>query len=518
MKQIFRKAIALLLTVTLSFGMVPKPNATVLAASPPTPWDGTVASSYASGSGTQRDPYLISDARELAYLSQRTNSGHSYAGSYFALSNSIDLNGLQWTPINGFSGVFDGRDRLIANLYIDGMADYQALFGTIANAEIKNLKVPNAKVSGGSYCAGVVGAATASSISDCHTDADIYIAAANVNYIGGIVGLASEMSVVDGCSFSGSIFRAGDAAGESTGGIAGGLSDSTLLSSSNSGDIYGMYKTGGLVGSVVVKEATIAVSRIENSINKGTVVGSNAVGGVAGHIATYGGAGNVAGIVRSCNVGSVRGNNYIGGIAGDTSGEVSVTMCYNTGDIEGISFIGGLIGRFDQDTTSVISGIGICYNAGDVSGTGSFVGALIGLNYNTVLRSFFTNPIGGIGLDLSGTPASNQSYMTLVSDEALKGLASELGANFGRDSRNVNKGYPILNGVDYGNDRDKLEGPPDEVRMELAPVASYEARRYANQLPQCEGDPVDVVNGNMTRLQTPTGTPSHTPMASGTSY
>ena len=31
-------------------------------------WDGTVASSYRNGTGTRNDPYIISNAKELAYF------------------------------------------------------------------------------------------------------------------------------------------------------------------------------------------------------------------------------------------------------------------------------------------------------------------------------------------------------------------------------------------------------------------------------------------------------------------
>ena len=34
-------------------------------------WDGSVASAFAGGSGTESDPYLISNGAELAYLAQR---------------------------------------------------------------------------------------------------------------------------------------------------------------------------------------------------------------------------------------------------------------------------------------------------------------------------------------------------------------------------------------------------------------------------------------------------------------
>ena len=71
-----------------AFGMA-ETNANV---QPDEIWDGSIAEGFAGGTGTEADPYLISNGAELAYLAQQTNSGISYQGSYFALTNDIYLN------------------------------------------------------------------------------------------------------------------------------------------------------------------------------------------------------------------------------------------------------------------------------------------------------------------------------------------------------------------------------------------------------------------------------------------
>ncbi len=55
-------------------------------------WDGSIAAGFAGGSGTQYDPYLISDGSQLAYLAQQVNNGTSYSGVYFEMTNDIYLN------------------------------------------------------------------------------------------------------------------------------------------------------------------------------------------------------------------------------------------------------------------------------------------------------------------------------------------------------------------------------------------------------------------------------------------
>ena len=78
-------------------------------------WDGSVATDFASGTGTEADPYQIATAAQLAYLAQQVNAGNQYEGQYFKVTNDLDLNDLEWTPIgNGtydFSGFFDGGEH-----------------------------------------------------------------------------------------------------------------------------------------------------------------------------------------------------------------------------------------------------------------------------------------------------------------------------------------------------------------------------------------------------------------------
>ena len=88
----------------------------------PSVWDGSIATAFAGGNGSENDPYQISTSEELAFLAQQVNSGNSYAGIHLELTNDIDLNNLEWTPIgNGefpFMGSFDGNEHTIKNLKI----------------------------------------------------------------------------------------------------------------------------------------------------------------------------------------------------------------------------------------------------------------------------------------------------------------------------------------------------------------------------------------------------------------
>ena len=48
-------------------------------------WDGSIASSYKKGNGTQNDPYEIEDASEFAYFIEQAKT-NTYSNTYFKLS------------------------------------------------------------------------------------------------------------------------------------------------------------------------------------------------------------------------------------------------------------------------------------------------------------------------------------------------------------------------------------------------------------------------------------------------
>ena len=80
---------SVLLALALCLSLLP---ATALAAGGA--WDGSIATAFAGGTGTESDPYQIANGAQLAYLASSVNSGETYTGKYFVLTANIDLNGL----------------------------------------------------------------------------------------------------------------------------------------------------------------------------------------------------------------------------------------------------------------------------------------------------------------------------------------------------------------------------------------------------------------------------------------
>jgi len=117
-------------------------------------WDGTTATSFASGTGTQADPYQISSGSELAYLFNTVLTDANYNTKYYKLTNNIDMNGNDFSRTTvdtaNFSGIIDGQGYSIFNFTInnyntnttDNVKQY-SLIPYLLNGTIKNINFYN---------------------------------------------------------------------------------------------------------------------------------------------------------------------------------------------------------------------------------------------------------------------------------------------------------------------------------------------------------------------------------------
>ncbi|MBR4830120.1 MAG: hypothetical protein IKZ92_10025 [Muribaculaceae bacterium] len=76
-------------------------------------WDGTTASGFYGGSGTESDPYQIRTGAELVYFANLVNSGDDFSGKYVKLMNDIDMNKQSFSVTELFAGTFDGNGKFI---------------------------------------------------------------------------------------------------------------------------------------------------------------------------------------------------------------------------------------------------------------------------------------------------------------------------------------------------------------------------------------------------------------------
>lgn len=273
-------------------------------------WDGT-SEPWTNGSGTADDPYLIETAANLAYLAEKVNEGYEaqgmavFAETHFFLTDDLDLNNINWTPIGNintnmegfyFAGVFEGDYHVISNLTIQSDAEVVGLFAGAADGPdgfwnptvIERLFVTNANInSTGMGAGGIVGAiAGYTVVVQCGFSGTITVNN-NGSYCGagGIVALAAQNTRIRECSFSGSINvtnNGGFTTAAGAGGIVGIAMDNSFIEACyNTGTISAnamlISVAAGIVGATL-QENEVAVNRCYNvgsvnALTKGGIFG-----------------------------------------------------------------------------------------------------------------------------------------------------------------------------------------------------------------------------------------------------
>ena len=246
-------------------------------------WDGTVAGSFAGGSGTVEAPYQIANGAQLAKLAQDVNGGYNYAGTYFVLTADIVLNDTKdweswgttaprnsWTPIGSyeqqFTGTLDGDGHSVSGIYINSTADFQGLVGYLYNGgTLQNLGVKASYIKGGNRVGGLCGWNYDGTVNNCYNTGKV----TGSNDVGGVCGL--NFGNVTNCYNAGNVTGTGD----HVGGVCGMNMMGSVTNCYNAGNVTG---TGDHVGGV----CGLNYATVTNCYNSGTVAGSSQVGGVCG--------------------------------------------------------------------------------------------------------------------------------------------------------------------------------------------------------------------------------------------
>lgn len=159
------------------------------------------------GRGTEEEPYLIDNARQMWAMAQLVNAGDAhYAEAHYHLTASIDLGPADWVPIgldesHPFRGVFDGNGYGVATLRSwdeEQQAKYGGFFGVTEGAVIDNLYVEG-NINGHIYKGQLVAWAKDSQIKNC-------VGKLNINngptaaFAGQFVG-RSDNSRIENCAY-----------------------------------------------------------------------------------------------------------------------------------------------------------------------------------------------------------------------------------------------------------------------------------------------------------------------------
>lgn len=405
-------------------------------------WDGSITQPTTL---VQKDGvyyYEISSAAELAYVAQ---TGGEWLGYNYILGNNLILNDveltwdedghltnteslLEWTPINSFSGTFDGKGCIISGLYI--YTPYQSDIGLFASLKgtVQNLIITNSYVCG-NQCVGLLcgktGRITYQTISECEVDGVV----CGSSYVGGCIGYDDGHQTKNLINYA-DVYCAGD--------HAGGISSDLYIR--NGGYLnYGTISSkGNLVGGIC------AIGSMEEAINFGSVFGNIYVGGIVG-------AGDYGHTIRECmNFGSVSGTKSVGGIIGYSGNTINsnvttqnVLNCANLGTISGTEEVGGLIGTMNHTTMKHNYSIGIVHGAlnfGGIAGTSDHVWGRSVLYNNYYIQAAGISAFGGVVEDSTGNyQKKNHASLILQATYNEWDFSSIWGM-----SPDINNGFPYI--------------------------------------------------------------------------
>lgn len=364
-------------------------------------WYEVKASSYAGGSGTKTDPYIINTPEQLALLSYTVNNTRGEAalvGQYYAIGADIDLGKkvmvdgveqtLNWVPIgvgeyNGnfyfFGGTLTNKGSyVIKNMTIKSNSDGNAncinygLFGHL-KGHVDGIRMKGVSISGsgiivGTICGKVDNHKTLTSIKNCTVE-NVEINAKE-GIIGGIAGNASH------CLLKNCVANV-KMQGHICGGIVAQYDDYSYSEGDDKEIIDNCH----------------AVVNIQASNNPSSSDNRSYAGGIVGYC-----YGNVKQVVQYCSAsGSINcyADNRLGDLCGGLIGSLSnvnVENCCSSVSLSGATCIGGLV-AFVESPSSILSCFANGYinaSKGDLSTMvnsygGICVGGLIGYihNFNT---------------------------------------------------------------------------------------------------------------------------------------
>ena len=228
--------------------------------------------------------FHITSADDLKTFAAMVNGGTGFSGDTIVLDKSIELTENPWTPIGNaetklFKGTFDGNGYTITGLKITS-GSYIGLFGYVGEgAEIKNVNLVGASVSGesrvGALIGRIVGDAT---VSSCSVDSTSKVVGSGSN-TGGLIGeafgtITGTITVnLDHLTNHAAVENTADAHSRAAGIIAQVTRGAivTISSCKNHGPIK--TNNGYAGGIVAAKQGSSKVS-FENCSNAGALTGS----------------------------------------------------------------------------------------------------------------------------------------------------------------------------------------------------------------------------------------------------
>lgn len=282
----------------------------------------------------------IASAEEFLAFAEQCRLDSFSANLVVTLETDIDLDGVAFTPIPIFRGVFNGNGHSITGLSITADGSSQGLFRYLTkDAIVQDLTVSGIIQPGGSSCrVGSIAGINEGTIQNCAFSGTVV----GSNSIGGIAGMNTVTGVIENCSIKGQIYGkhfVGGITGENHGVIRDCSNEACINTTPQQNDI---------------QISDITMDSLTNTEASNTVTD---IGGIAGIS---------SGVIRDCDnhgdVGYPHIGYNLGGIAGTQSGYI--VDCENHGAIQGRKEVGGIVGQmepssvitYSQDTFQILDG------------------------------------------------------------------------------------------------------------------------------------------------------------------
>lgn len=285
-----------------------------------------------SGSGTQSDPYIITNRAELVSMADDLTA-------YYQLANDIDLggSGSPWTPIGSqsapFGGTLDGNGHEIQNL----VSSSGGIYGSVHSATIQNIGITGISINssgnsnGDSKIGGIVGnIIDTATISRSFVQGSISATSTYNLLVGGICGSTQSGSAIITDCYADVTISLGNSDYVFGGGIVGTLQpnfESTISNTYTLGGIsvsgsasnpqnWGLGGIGGFTAS--------SWGSIGNSVSLMDTISGNSAYRVAGKLGVYLSS-NYANVAMLVN-----GNTVSGGTTTNTNGADVSPSTYHT--------------------------------------------------------------------------------------------------------------------------------------------------------------------------------------------
>lgn len=269
----------------------------------------------------------INSIEDLVDLSNAVNSGDTYSNKIVKLMRTLDfednasyknindnsygdlnrdgtiegikaeltdkVDGCGFIPIGKFydtpfSGIFDGQEKEIKNLYINIYKEdientkvkSLGIFGTVKNGTIQNLGVTgniSSNDSKYSRIGGIVGYITYSRVINCYSKTNINVNSGDTCHVGGIVGDLYNGGVIINSYNTGNISGVlGDSKYTGVGGIAGSIQSAYVGNSYNTGNVrLNIDNVSGSVGEIVGRISDKDIIQNSYHLDSIEIIGNN---------------------------------------------------------------------------------------------------------------------------------------------------------------------------------------------------------------------------------------------------